>query len=91
MDGDKMEAHTGLLYSIWISTLDPLVIHFVVETPSKEIQCSFSDGNIADKILFLPNKCYIVEITGERGSNSLFTVSTIKIKNPDRTTMKLGL
>lgn len=86
-----METHSGILDSIWVNTITPLVISFIVESTSERILCVLSDSEVANKLLFLPNRDYTVEVIGKSISNDQFIVDQITIRNPDRNTKKLGL
>lgn len=86
-----MNRHNGLLDSIGVNQITPLLISFTVATADGTVNCIFSDSKIADKILFLPNKTYNVIVMGVSDSKNQFAVTEIKILNPDSTIRKLGL
>ena len=86
-----METQIGLLDSIWVNIIDPLVIFFVVVSNYGDINCIFSNSEKADKILFLQNRVYTVEVTGETSPRNQFIVTKFKIINPDHITQKLGI
>ncbi|EPH89639.1 hypothetical protein D922_03423 [Enterococcus faecalis 06-MB-DW-09] len=86
-----METYIGILKSIWVIDITPLVITFAVETIDEEVICVFYNSEIAHKILFLPNEIYTAQVSGETNSNGQFVVTKFQIRNLDRNVEKLGL
>lgn len=80
----------GTLNSIHVLELSPLSIQFIVETFSENINCIINDKDVANKILSLIEKKYIVIVYGNFNKSHQLIVTNFSIFNPDKLAKKLG-
>lgn len=80
----------GTLNSIHVLELSPLSIQFIVETFSENINCLINDKDVANKILSLIEKKYIVTVYGNFNKSDQLIVTNFSIFNPDKLAKKLG-
>lgn len=86
-----MEAIVGILNKIRVINSDPLLLRFTIETPSEYVNCVTAKKDIIDKQLLLPEKQYVLEVTGRYNKRKQVVVNQISIVNPDDTIRRLGI
>lgn len=91
MDGDYMKSIIGILDKIRVINSAPLLLRFTIETPSEYVNCVTAKKDIIDKMLLLPEKQYVLEVTGRYNKRKQVVVNQISIVNPDDTIRRLGI
>lgn len=86
-----METYTGILNNVRIINMDPFLIRFTIETPYKNLSCIVVNHKIANNLLLMPERQYVLKVTGRFSKRNQFVAMDVQIKNTDDTIKRLEL